>query len=391
MEVTTNDLDAPNLELDERGTENEAVESSGEDALSSSTENGTHITEGSGAGMQVAASGSANAESGDHDAPPAVVTTQDDECSSKVTSKQAEAPSLEANSGGTENNATEFTGGAFQPSSRENGASITGATMQITPSNSPIAESNDHKTPTAVIATPDGKATVVNSKMLPPTQDSDIAPPPSPPEPRSSTTADASSGSPRPPMSTLSYFLAQLEKEDSKTQHPDRDRSATGTGTELDLSPDTITAASILTRESSSAYCTTACDIIAIPTTVTGLSSTPGLATIDLARDPSRPSTPQPTAGPSAASPQTPAALRSPVKDRGDVVACVCGATAEGDYEGEFVQCDLCGIWQHSKCVGFDSSKQANFYCSKCQVGTAPFPIFNPARVLEWRLGMRPR
>lgn len=41
----------------------------------------------------------ANTESGNHDVPSAVITTQDDECSSEVTTKHAEAPSLNFLSG----------------------------------------------------------------------------------------------------------------------------------------------------------------------------------------------------------------------------------------------------------------------------------------------------
>ena len=52
----------------------------------------------------------------------------------------------------------------------------------------------------------------------------------------------------------------------------------------------------------------------------------------------------------------------------GDVVRCVCGATSDFGYEGEFVQCERCGVWQHSACTGFKSSTHKNFLCGNCKV-----------------------
>ena len=50
-----------------------------------------------------------------------------------------------------------------------------------------------------------------------------------------------------------------------------------------------------------------------------------------------------------------------------DIVRCVCGATSEGSYKGEFVQCEVCLLWQHSNCVGFKSSKMRDYVCSGCR------------------------
>ena len=50
-----------------------------------------------------------------------------------------------------------------------------------------------------------------------------------------------------------------------------------------------------------------------------------------------------------------------------DVVRCICGATSEGSYKGEFVQCEVCLLWQHSSCVGFKSAKMRHYVCSVCR------------------------
>ena len=50
-----------------------------------------------------------------------------------------------------------------------------------------------------------------------------------------------------------------------------------------------------------------------------------------------------------------------------DIVRCVCGAVNEGSYRGEFVQCEVCLLWQHSSCVGFKSSKTKQYICTMCR------------------------
>ena len=63
---------------------------------------------------------------------------------------------------------------------------------------------------------------------------------------------------------------------------------------------------------------------------------------------------------------------QSPTKGGGssgssqDVVRCLCGATSEGSYEGEFVQCERCQVWQHSHCADFHASRHDMFICIKC-------------------------
>ena len=62
---------------------------------------------------------------------------------------------------------------------------------------------------------------------------------------------------------------------------------------------------------------------------------------------------------------------QSPMKGGGssgsqEVVRCLCGATSEGSYEGEFVQCERCQVWQHSHCADFHASRHDSFVCIKC-------------------------
>ena len=63
--------------------------------------------------------------------------------------------------------------------------------------------------------------------------------------------------------------------------------------------------------------------------------------------------------------------FQSPVKGSGssgsqEVVNCICGAKSEGNYSGEFVQCERCLVWQHSKCADFHASRHDTFVCIKC-------------------------
>ena len=62
---------------------------------------------------------------------------------------------------------------------------------------------------------------------------------------------------------------------------------------------------------------------------------------------------------------------QSPTKGGGssgsqEVVQCLCGATSEGSYEGEFVQCERCQVWHHSHCADFHASRHDSFVCIKC-------------------------
>ena len=47
-------------------------------------------------------------------------------------------------------------------------------------------------------------------------------------------------------------------------------------------------------------------------------------------------------------------------------VQCLCGAMREDQFGREFVQCERCLVWQHSACVGFDSTKDSSFVCVRC-------------------------
>jgi len=48
------------------------------------------------------------------------------------------------------------------------------------------------------------------------------------------------------------------------------------------------------------------------------------------------------------------------------IVACVCGAMTENNYEGAWVSCDACDLWYHAPCVKFDGDKQQDFICVRC-------------------------
>lgn len=42
-------------------------------------------------------------------------------------------------------------------------------------------------------------------------------------------------------------------------------------------------------------------------------------------------------------------------------VECECGALSESyDYEGLWVQCDVCDAWQHADCVGFSAKQKTS-------------------------------
>ncbi len=45
-------------------------------------------------------------------------------------------------------------------------------------------------------------------------------------------------------------------------------------------------------------------------------------------------------------------------------VKCICNSdSAEGH---EYVQCEECGVWQHTECVNFDKDWDCSFYCGGC-------------------------
>lgn len=55
------------------------------------------------------------------------------------------------------------------------------------------------------------------------------------------------------------------------------------------------------------------------------------------------------------------------VEAAGDVVKCMCGAISEESDDGrEYVQCEMCHVWQHSECIGFNTTKHSSFACIKC-------------------------
>ena len=48
-----------------------------------------------------------------------------------------------------------------------------------------------------------------------------------------------------------------------------------------------------------------------------------------------------------------------------DVIQCMCGTTYEEEGT-EYVQCERCLLWQHSKCAQFNNSRHSSFVCLKC-------------------------
>ncbi|KAL0569803.1 Histone deacetylase complex subunit [Marasmius crinis-equi] len=71
-----------------------------------------------------------------------------------------------------------------------------------------------------------------------------------------------------------------------------------------------------------------------------------------------------PVADPSVAPPEE--------EEEQGITRCVCGSTGEDDPDaGEFmVQCEICKVWQHGLCMGFDSEDQLHdddYYCEQCR------------------------
>ncbi|KAL1748775.1 hypothetical protein HDZ31DRAFT_71350 [Schizophyllum fasciatum] len=60
-----------------------------------------------------------------------------------------------------------------------------------------------------------------------------------------------------------------------------------------------------------------------------------------------------------------------PDEDEQGVTRCVCGRTEDDPDAGEFmVQCEICNVWQHGLCMGFESEDQlheSDYFCEKCR------------------------
>ncbi len=54
--------------------------------------------------------------------------------------------------------------------------------------------------------------------------------------------------------------------------------------------------------------------------------------------------------------------IHSVNSDNSDVW-CLCGVCTK---DGGMVQCDSCCVWQHSKCVDYDSTTDKLFVCVRC-------------------------
>lgn len=56
-------------------------------------------------------------------------------------------------------------------------------------------------------------------------------------------------------------------------------------------------------------------------------------------------------------------------EDQG-ITRCVCGSSEDGPDAGEFmVQCEMCKVWQHGLCMGYNSEDQLDedYYCEECK------------------------
>lgn len=65
-------------------------------------------------------------------------------------------------------------------------------------------------------------------------------------------------------------------------------------------------------------------------------------------------------------------------------VTCICGGMME-DEEGEqpkAVQCQICSIWQHPKCVRSDFDEQSDYLCPHCIVRK----VFNMMLILKYQI-----
>ena len=49
-----------------------------------------------------------------------------------------------------------------------------------------------------------------------------------------------------------------------------------------------------------------------------------------------------------------------------DAIWCVCGADKENVVGDEYVECEHCRVWQHSRCVDYDGSKNSEYICIRC-------------------------
>ena len=52
-------------------------------------------------------------------------------------------------------------------------------------------------------------------------------------------------------------------------------------------------------------------------------------------------------------------------KESGNVMWCICGADK---MDGDVVQCDRCGVWQHCHCAAYDCQKCSSFICVRCLI-----------------------
>lgn len=64
--------------------------------------------------------------------------------------------------------------------------------------------------------------------------------------------------------------------------------------------------------------------------------------------------------------------------DSSSVTRCVCG---EGHNVGLMVQCDMCEVWQHCRCIGLKEAKiPDHYYCEQCQPKNHQFIITTNGR-----------
>jgi hypothetical protein len=73
-------------------------------------------------------------------------------------------------------------------------------------------------------------------------------------------------------------------------------------------------------------------------------------------------------------------------------ILCLCGKNEDNPY-CEWVQCDVCGLWQHSLCVGYDDDldKDTFYSCTQCvalghKIKVKTTLIVSPSSIMEqWK------
>ncbi|KAI4519967.1 hypothetical protein K525DRAFT_258045 [Schizophyllum commune Loenen D] len=88
-------------------------------------------------------------------------------------------------------------------------------------------------------------------------------------------------------------------------------------------------------------------------------------------KDKEKPLDPPPVVADVAPAATEDTSMDPPDGDDQGVTRCVCGSTEDDPDAGEFmVQCEICNVWQHGLCMGFESEDQlheSDYFCEKCR------------------------